>query len=429
MKITKYISVFNQYFFTRKLHIFFIIFCFFAFISKSYSSEQSQIKLGIDVLIESNFQELAGKKVLLLTNYTGRSSRGKSTVEEFINTNKCELIGVMVPEHGYFTAVPAGNPVKDDMLYGIPVYSLYGADRKPNRQLFDKCDAVVVDLQDIGVRSYTYISTMYNTIDAAAEFGKPVYVLDRPNPLGGLIVDGNVLEPEMKSFVGIIPVSYIHGNTIGELALMMNEERWLTSSKKCDLHIIKMQGWERWMVWEDTGLLWYPTSPHVPSISSVRGIATLGIFGELGFISIGIGTTSPFQYIGNLTFKSDLVLAQIKDNYLPGLELIKSVYHPFYGMYNNKFVQGLQLQFPLTNEFRPYSYGFRLILATRKIHPELFDAKQIKSNSMEMFNKVTGTKKLGNLLFNGGTDTEIMQEVNSGLSEFLILRNKYLLYN
>ena len=262
---------------------------------------------GIDVLEQNNFKEIEGKKVALLTNHAGRSRDGRLTLNILKESGIVNLTGLFVPEHGFFTTIPAGEKVKDDTVFGVRAYSLYGGSKSPDDNLLKKCDVVVVDLQDIGIRSYTYISTMYNTMKACANAGKPIIILDRPNPIGGIVVDGGVLDDNVRSFVGMVPVSYLHGCTFGELAMMINNEGWLGTKKdsgklKCELTVIKMKGWERWMAWEDTGLFWYPTSPHIPSVNAVRGAAVLGIIGELGMISIGIGTTSPFQYLGSPDF-------------------------------------------------------------------------------------------------------------------------------
>ena len=233
------------------------------------------------------------------------------------------MVSILVPEHGFYISVPAGSKVSDDSLFGVPVFSLYGIERSPGRKILSNCDVILIDVQDIGVRSYTYISTVYKVMEAAAKFSIPVIILDRPNPLGGMIVDGNTIDKGRESFVGIVPISYIHGMTIGELAMMINQEGWLPIGKskmplKCDLSIIEMKGWSRWMAWEDCGMLWFPTSPHVPTVNAIRGLAVLGIFGELGIINIGIGTTLPFQYIGMPGFKVKKVIEALSRQNITG---------------------------------------------------------------------------------------------------------------
>lgn len=393
----------------------------------------NKIKLGIDVLIENDFAIIKNKKVAILANFTARNSVGIETIKLLQNRKSFDFKYIFTPEHGYFTNVPAGIAVENDSVYGIPLYSLYGNQKMPARQLMNDIDAIIIDIQDIGVRSYTYISTIYQTMLQAAIYKKDIIILDRPNPIGGLIVDGNVLDRKFKSFVGIVPISYIHGLTIGELATMINNEGWLQQNDnkplKCNLTIVKMQKWERWMNWEDTGLDWYPTSPHVPTIASVRGIATLGIFGELGMMSIGIGTTSPFQYLGHNIFEPNKLIEIANNISLDGINLNVTKYRPFYGFSNGKDIWGFYLKFLINNDLKPYTSGILLAKEIQKNYPELFDANKIDKKSIEMFNKVTGTDQIFKAIFENISREKLLKLVHNGLNDFLKLRNKYLLYN
>lgn len=405
----------------------------FAFIVFHAANLESQVLPGIDVLVQNNYLGLEGKKLILFTNSTGRNSKGDLTAEILAYNDMVKLVAIVSPEHGFFAAVSAGVKVDNDQLFGVPVYSLYNDIKKPGSQLLSQCDAIVVDIQDIGVRSYTYISSLYKLMQAAAENQKPIYILDRPNPLGANNIDGNVLEKGMESFVGIAPISYIHGMTIGELAFMFNEEGWLNegnpTSLKCDLKVIKMQNYTRNMIWEDTGLMWFPTSPNVPSVNSARGLAILGIFGELGFISIGIGTTTPFQLLGSPDFDWNEVSSYLARDYFSGIQAVEARYNPQFAMYLGKTVKGIFLNFFKTEKFTPYSAGVELMLSIRKSEPNLFNPNIIKDNSKSMFNKVTGTRDLFYALFNNIPDENVLLIAQRGLSDFINLRNKYLLYN
>ncbi|MBX3043947.1 MAG: DUF1343 domain-containing protein [Candidatus Kapabacteria bacterium] len=416
-----------MYSFTKIFALIFVILSSFLSVNL-----QSQVKNGIDVLESNNFAELSGMKVFLFTNSTGRASDGRLTAEILATSDDVDLIGILTPEHGFFTSVPAGVKVDNDNLFGVPVYSLYSDIKKPGNSLLAKCDAIVADIQDIGVRSYTYISSLFRVLQAAAENGKPVYVLDRPNPLGGNNIDGNVLEAGMESFVGIARIPYIHGLTIGELATMFNGEGWLSDNSeiplKCELNIIKMSGYKRSMVWEDTGLMWYPTSPNVPTVNTARGLAMLGIFGELGIISIGIGTTTPFQLIGSLDFDWSEVKSNIDFSDFYGIHITETRYNPQFAMHNGKTVKGVFFNFYKNKDFKPYSAGFRLMLGIRSVYPDLFNPANVKSNSKSMFCKVTGTNDIYNALFNNVPDDNIVQIISRGLDDFKILRAKYLLY-
>lgn len=393
------------------------------FILFSLTAYSQNVRLGIDVLLDSEINIVAGKRIALFTNQSGVNVKGVPTAELLAKDNRVNLVKLFVPEHGYYTTIPAGEPIKNDTIFGTPVVSLYGALKIPNKQVLEGIDAVVVDIQDIGVRSYTYISSLLYLMQGCADNNVEVIILDRPNPLGGLVVDGNLPESKFKSFVSLVPTAYIHGCTIGEIALMINGEKWTESKKQCNLTVVKMEGWERWMAWEDTGLMWIPTSPHVPTSGSVRGIATLGTIGELGLISIGIGTTSPFGYIGSPYLNFDSVKVDYE-----GLYLQKTFYRPFYGMFVGKDVQGFYLKFNLSNLFKPYTTGLLILSDIVKHNPSLLSDKNLKSNSKEMFQKVTGTDKILNAIQSNLPEEMIVSLCNEGLIDFLNIRKKYLQY-
>lgn len=404
----------------------------------TYSISFSNVKLGIDVLIESNFANLDNKRVAFLTNHSGRNAEGKSSVSLLLNNGKFELKKILVPEHGYFSAVPAGEHVSNDKLFGIDVISLYGKERKPSKETLNDIEVVIVDIQDIGVRSYTYISTVYNVMEACAEYNKELIVLDRPNPLGGYIVDGNSVDDGKESFVSLIPISYLHGLTIGEICLFINGEKLLKNNKKCKLEIIKMEDWKRWMNWEDTGFKWFPTSPHIPTVESIKGNTALGVIGELGIISIGIGTTLPFQYLGSpnfdmKTFEKKLNQlfpeVQIENGYIniDGLELLEARFFPYYGMYSNKYCIGYLIKYSDKNDMKPFSAGLKILITLREMYPLEFDAFNSNSKSTDMFKKVTGTDTIWkNIMLKNYV--EIFDKIEKERYEFILTRNKYLLY-
>ncbi|MCX7909753.1 MAG: DUF1343 domain-containing protein [Ignavibacteria bacterium] len=390
-----------------------------------YSKETNQAKvlLGIDVLIREDFRQLYGKRVGILTNSASRSSTKKMTVEYFANNPKFNLTAIFTPEHGFFTTIPAGKYVPDDSLYGVPIFSLYGNNRKPTPYQMSFVDVIVVDLQDIGVRSYTYISTLFKVMEACSEANIPIIVLDRPNPLGGNLVDGNVLEIDKTSFVGIIPIPYIHGCTIGEIALMINGEGWLKTNgtqRKCDLTVVKMEGWRREMKWEDTGLQWFQTSPNVRSVDAIRGLAMFGVLGELRLFNLGVGTEHAFQIfvVPNVSHKKlDNLMKELK---FEGISFIKK---------QNKEKQGYEylVRFDIDKEIKFYTNGLKLLFKLRQTFPSLFLPNKLKSSSVEMFKKVTGTDILFESLIEGN-EKKFFNNISSGLEDFLKIRTKYLLY-
>jgi uncharacterized protein YbbC (DUF1343 family) len=389
-----------------------------------------KIKLGIDVLIEQDFYLLDGKRVGLVANSASRASDEKLTAEHFALARSFQLVAIFTPEHGFYATFPAGQYVFDDSIYGVPVFSLYGNNRKPTPWQMSLLDIVVIDLQDIGIRSYTYISTMFKVMEAAVENGKQVIVLDRPNPLGGNLVDGNVLEKSLSSFVGIAPIPYIYGMTIGELATMFNEEGWLQTNgnrKRCDLFVVKMENWQRSMKWEDTGLNWFPTSPNIPSVDAIRGAAMLGIFGELRMFNLGIGTNSPLQFIGVTGKNFNILRKELESLKLDGVKFKSSNYKNLKPKSSNLNIKGYLVTFDKNKDLKLYSYGWEIIFAVRRALPELFNEAKISHEAKNMFIKVTGTRKLFDALFNG--DGKNIQELlKYGLTDFLQLRSKYLLY-
>ncbi len=391
--------------------------------SIAQNTQNIELKLGIDILLDEEIELIKNKNIALFTNQSGVNAVGVPTAELLSKHPDINLKKILVPEHGYYTTIPAGEPVENDSIFDIPLTSLYGPLKIPNRKILDGIDAVVVDIQDIGVRSYTYISSLLYLMQGCANNNVEVIVLDRPNPLGGLVVDGNLPENKFKSFVSLVPVSYIHGCTIGELALMINSEKWTENKKQCNLSVIKMQGWERWMSWEDTNLMWIPTSPHVPSSNSVRGIATIGTLGELGIVSVGVGTTSPFGYLGSPYLKLD----NIKIDY-EGLKLQQTLYRPFYGMFKGKDVGGFYLKFDLSNELKPYTTGLVMLNELMKYNKEYFVTNPLKEQSVSMFHKVTGTDKILKAIQDNLPNEMITSLANEGLIEFLKLRQKYLIY-
>jgi uncharacterized protein YbbC (DUF1343 family) len=252
------------------------------------------VELGIDVLESNGYALLKNKRVGLITNQTGVDSRGVRT--RVLLRKNCNLVALFAPEHGLDGTQKAGRYVRSrrDSVTGLMVHSLYGPTRKPTPAMLRGIDTLVFDLQDIGCRSYTYISTMTKCMEAAAENHIEFVVLDRPNPLGGLRVEGPLVEPQWISFVGQIPVPYVHGMTCGELARMINGKGWVP---RCDLNIVPMRGWSRSFTWNDTGLRWIPSSPNIPRWNSPLYYVATGLIGELHGPETGVGGARPFEIL------------------------------------------------------------------------------------------------------------------------------------
>ncbi|MFY7998305.1 MAG: exo-beta-N-acetylmuramidase NamZ domain-containing protein [Candidatus Kapaibacteriota bacterium] len=398
------------------------------------------VKNGVDVLILQNFALFEGKKIVLVTNQSGRTRGLQSTLDAFLQAKNCTIGSILTPEHGYYGLARAGEIVKDsnETIRGIKAISLFGKDRRrPSQSMIEGFDAVVFDIQDIGLRGYTYLSTLYWVMDACAEYNKPLYILDRPNPLGGKIIDGAVLDTAFISFVGIVPVPYIHGCTLGEMAMMINGEGWLQRDgatgkpRKCPLTIIRAEGWQRWMTWEDTDFTWIPTSPYIPNVESIRGMALTGVYGELSLFNIGIGYVLPFQMIGTPNLNVPLLLEGVKKQNLTSITMIPTRYRPFYGKFANTDCNGILFAFaPDAIRFKPFSAGLDIMLALRALQPELFQIKQIPDDRKAMFAKVCGTDKIFDALFVKKTsDEEVRRLSQRGVKEFTDMRKKYLLYD
>jgi uncharacterized protein YbbC (DUF1343 family) len=264
------------------------------------------VDLGIDVLARNNFDLLRGKRVGLVTNQTGVNAAGEKT--RLILKHHVNLVALYTPEHGLDGVEKAGVDVRSrrDPLTGLTAYSLYGDTRKPTPQMLAGIDVLVFDMQDIGCRSYTYISTMGKCLQACAEQGKEFVILDRPNPLGGNRVEGMGIDPKWISFVGQFPIPYVHGMTVGELALMANARGWMGSKAK--LQVVKMHGWSRSMTWPMTGLRWVPTSPNIPLAMSPNYYVITGIVGGLADgLDLGLFSPKAFQILGAYWINSDML--------------------------------------------------------------------------------------------------------------------------
>ena len=272
----------------------FTIYFLFQFISVLNAQK---VKTGLEVLQEMEFLPLKGLRVGLITNPTGVDHQLRSNIDILFQSSACKLVALFGPEHGVRGDYAAGDNISSftDPVTGIPVFSIYGKTRKPTKEMLEGIDVLVYDIQDIGSRSYTYISTLGLAMEAAAENNIEFVVLDRPNPLGGLKMEGLITKPGFFSFVSQFPIPYIHGLTVGELALYLNNEGLLSNGIHCNLKVIPMKKWKRRMTFEQTGLPWVPTSPHIPNYYSSEFYPVSGIVGELPGMSIGVGYTLPFQ--------------------------------------------------------------------------------------------------------------------------------------
>lgn len=386
-----------------------------------YQPQAAQVgpfMLGVDVLASRGFDLIRGKRVGLITNHTSLTGRGERTRTVMQRALGSNLTALYAPEHGIDGTIGAGIHVstRRDSVTGLTVYSLYGPTRKPTPAMLAPIDVLVFDLQDIGCRSYTYISTMIVAMEAAAENGKQFVVLDRPNPMGGWRVEGPPLESKWKSFVGQIPVPYVHGMTAGELAMMACSRGWVSRVPRLD--VVKMQGWHRGMVWQDTGLRWHPTSPNIPHATSPFYYVTTGILGGATSVDIGIGTENPFGYAGGSGVNPNALLAYCQRLNTPGVSFAPYSKNDFGGVrlsINPRATADLTaLDVLLLAEINRLSGG--------KV------VGRMSGSKLNLFNKVYGSESLYSDLRRGVPAMSIVSRWQGYNQSFRSQRQRFLLY-
>ncbi|NTU24357.1 DUF1343 domain-containing protein [Brevibacillus sp. HB1.2] len=372
------------------------------------SANTTAIQLGSDVLFNQFHHLIEGKKVGLITNQTGLNSQMVSTIDMLRRDRSVHLTTLYAPEHGLDGKTVAGKQVTSFVhpVYAIPVYGLSGSTRKPTPEMLKDIDILLIDLQDIGSRTYTYISTLQYAMTAAKEQGKEVMILDRPNPLGGTIVEGPVVELPYRSFIGVDTLPLAHGMTIGELALFFNRTIGV------DLTVIPMQGYARSMIYQQTGLAWIPSSPHIPNLTSV-----------FGYMATGLGEGTPirqgdhFTWIGAEGLDSHKYADLLNGSLLPGVIFIPE---------NKGTAGGVRLQINDLHQFNPVKTGIYALTYAKQLQP--FPMPKSTSMQISMFDKVMGTNKIGLLLEQGKSPQEIVSSYEADLKKFVELRQKYLIY-
>lgn len=398
-------------------------------------AKQPVVKPGVEVLVESGFQRLVGKRVGLVTNPSGVDSQLRSTIDILYNAPGVELVALYGPEHGVRGDVYAGGKVTDtvDEKTGLPVYSLYGATRKPTREMLQGIDIMVYDIQDVGVRSYTFISTLGLVMEACGELGIEVMVLDRPNPLGGNKIEGNYVEQPFNSFVSQYRIPYVYGLTVGELAEMINEEGMNRGQKgnqapaRCKLWVVPMEGWTRDMLYEDTGLPWVLPSPNIPFKETPVYYASAGICGELyGFLNIGIGYTLPFQVFGATWMDPEKLKARLESYDLPGVAFRTIWFKPFSGSAKGQLVGGVQYFFTDYDSARITELQFHVIQAVAELYPDKKAFEIISGYGL--FDKVCGTDYVRLQLSKNYKADEIISYWRKDEASFRALSQNYYIY-
>jgi len=387
----------------------------------------ASVDLGVDVFFkDGQHKKLQSKRIGLVSNHTGVNKSMVSTLE-VLEKNGMNVVALFSPEHGWAGNTYAGENIDDGKAGKLKIHSLHGKTRRPTEEMLQGIDLLIYDIQDIGVRSYTYATTLFYVMEEAAKHKIPVIVFDRPNPINGLIVDGGMLEPKWRSFIGYVNVPYCHGLTIGELATFFNGEYKVG----CNLKVISMKGWKRTMSFKETGLTWIPTSPHIPEPDTPLFYASTGILGELEMVNIGIGYTLPFKLVGAPWIDADAFAQKLNSQKLPGVNFVPFHYRPFYGSLKGKDCHGVLIRVTDMRRYQPLSVQYLLMGILKSMYP-----KETKG----YLDKVNGTKKRLFCLANGNDEIYrmMLQERYAAWKmiayqkdereQFKVLREKYLLY-
>ncbi|MED3718432.1 DUF1343 domain-containing protein [Geobacillus thermodenitrificans] len=387
--------------------------------------EHPQLELGIEVLLKEQKKLIKGKRIGLITNPTGVDRDLNSSVDLLYNDRDVELVALYGPEHGVRGSAQAGEyvPFYIDEKTGLPVYSLYGPTKKPTPEMLKGVDILLFDIQDVGARFYTYIYTMAYAMEAAKENNIPFIVLDRPNPLGGVKVEGPVLETDYSSFVGMCPIPLRHGMTVGELALLINKEFGIDA----DVTVVKMKGWKRSMYYDDTGWQWVLPSPNMPTLDTALVYPGTALF-EGTNVSEGRGTTKPFELIG-APFIDGLQLAEkLNALRLPGVRFRPASFQPTFSKYSGTLVHGVQIHVTDRQVFRPVETGVAMVKTIHDLYPDQFAFRAEDSQGISYFDQLIGNGWVRKAIEEGMTMEQMKKRWEKDVEAFHKKRERYLLY-
>lgn len=387
---------------------------------------------GAEALVRAGFAPIEGRRVGLITNHTGLV--GADHLADLVAAAPgMRLMAIFAPEHGFRGLAEAGAKFANgrDTRLKVPVWSLYGTTRKPTPRMLGDVDVLVFDIQDIGVRFYTYISTMGLAMQAAAERRIPFLVLDRPNPIGGTDVSGFMLDPALKSFVGQYPIPIVHGMTVGELARMIKAERWLPGLEHLSLEVVELQGWSRSMRWPMTGLPWRPTSPNIPTFASALAYPGIGLVGET-LVNEGRGTPTPFQQFGAPWLDAAAAARHLAGSGLPGVHFEPLRYTPRSipdvaadPRFRDEEIAGVRLDITDAATYRPLDVGMHVLSylsgASRARGKSLF-------GQLAMFHATSGTRRLHAMLDAGADGAAIIASWRQEAERFRARRAPHLIY-
>ena len=397
---------------------------------------RTKVRPGIEVLESRGFEGLKGKRVGLVTNPSGVDRNLRSTIDILHDAKDVELVALFGPEHGVRGDAYAGDKVSDDVdpVTGVKVFSIYGKYREPSQEMLDGIDVMVYDIQDVGTRSYTFISSLGLVMRACAKKGIEVMVLDRPNPLGGLKVEGCCVEPGYYSFVSEFEIPYIYGLTVGELAIMINEEGLNRGEKgyepalKCKLSVIPMDGWRRKMSYIETGLPWVLPSPNIPYPQSAVNYPSSGITGEFNnYLNIGIGYTLPFETFAAEWIDAEALKKELDSYHLPGIAFRIIHYKPIAGSSKGKLLHGVQFYYTDYEAADITLTQFYVMQAVNRLYPE-HNPFEMSKDRIGMFDKVCGTDYVRRNFSKRMEVSDIIDYWNKDVKKFKTLSKKYYIY-
>ena len=391
-------------------------------------SAQTKVKPGIEVLRDGGFAQLQGKRVGLITNPTGIDNDLKSTIDILHEAPGVTLTALFSPEHGVRGDVHAGDHVgtSTDPSTGVTVYSIYGKTLRPSAEMLKDVDVLVYDIQDIGCRSYTFISTMGNAMQACAELGKEFMVLDRPNPVSGNKVEGNLVEKDCESFVSRFPIPYLYGLTPGELARYLKRRRHSGQEGRPDRRA--HAGWKRDMTFARTGMPWVLPSPHIPTPETAVYYPMSGILGELGYMSIGVGYTEPFKLFCAEWIDAPELARRLNALNLPGLKFRPIYVKPFYAVGQGQNLQGVEL-YVTDIESAPLSLTqFYVMQELAQMYPDRKAMDKADPKRFNMFDKVCGSKEIRKRFGKNHNVADIVEYWNKDNESFRKASSAYYLY-
>ncbi|KMK75094.1 exo-beta-N-acetylmuramidase NamZ domain-containing protein [Alkalihalobacillus pseudalcaliphilus] len=382
------------------------------------------MRLGLERFLASGYEAFQDKRIGLVTNLTGVNQDLVPAIDLFANHQGINLVALFAPEHGIRGDAKEGEKVESskDTQTGLPVFSLYGKSKKPSARMLADVDVVVFDLQDLGSRYYTFIYTMAYMMEACQQYEKHFIVLDRPNPIGGEKIEGNLVEEDVRSFVGLLPIPNRHGLTVGELALLFKYE----FGYDCDLTVIEMEDWERSDYFDDTSLFWVPPSPNAPTLDMAilyPGTCLL----EGTNVSEGRGTAKPFEYVGAPFIDGYQLAKEFNSIGLAGVLARPTSFVPTYQKFEGQVCSGIQLHVTSRQDFHSFETGVKLLETINKLYPNDFHFVQ-HPNGRYMFDLLIGTKSMQQMILQGTTETFLAQAKEQS-TQFKKQTTKYRLYH